>query len=266
MSRLDDQNYLRNEQYLDASRLNTRINLHARFSVNPQSWFQWMFDHFEFPEPARILELGCGVGDLWRENQARLSTDWEIVLSDFSPGMLDAAQANLAGLAHPVRFEVIDAQSIPYPQANFDAVIASLMLYHVPDVRRALAEIQRVLKPGGYLYAATVGKQHLQGLPELVLEFDPDIHLQSFDEIKSFDLERGQQLLQAYFGQVDVYIFEDALRVTEAAPLVDYMLSGFRWGVGESRRQDFKAFVQRKLDSGDGVLNIKKDLGMLVAR
>ena len=55
---------------------------------------------------------------------------------------------------------VIDAQSIPFARWSFDAVIANSMLYHVPDRARALAEIQRILKPSGRFYASTIGEQH----------------------------------------------------------------------------------------------------------
>ncbi len=57
-----------------------------------------------------------------------------------------------------VQFKEIDAQSIPFEDETFDAVIANHMLYHVPDRPKAIAEIKRVLKPGGRLIATTIGK------------------------------------------------------------------------------------------------------------
>jgi 2-polyprenyl-3-methyl-5-hydroxy-6-metoxy-1,4-benzoquinol methylase len=49
-------------QYRDASRLNTRIGLHERFSTDPQGLQAWVFDHFDLPEEASILDVGCGSG------------------------------------------------------------------------------------------------------------------------------------------------------------------------------------------------------------
>ena len=265
MTRLDDQKYLRDEQYRDASRLNARINLHARFSVNPQDWYQWLFDHFDFPGRVHLLELGCGPGLLWMENQARLPGDWDILLSDFSPGMLDEARVNLAHMPHSFKFAVIDAQSIPYADALFDAVIANLMLHHVPGKERALMEIRRVLKPGACLYAATVGADHMRELPELVFDFDPNITLRAFDRHAAFDLDSGREQLRAVFTQVEVYTYEDALQVTEAAPLVDYLYSDIRWSLDETQREAFQDYIQVRLDSSGGVIYIPKDLGMLVA-
>lgn len=72
MSKIDDPEYLLNQQYHNADKLNARIRLHAEFSTNPYGWLQWVFDHFDLPKYARILELGCGPGNLWLENQARI--------------------------------------------------------------------------------------------------------------------------------------------------------------------------------------------------
>ena len=60
-----DPQYLKNEQYKDASKLAARARLHADYNRNPQGWFQWMFELYHFPPDAHILELaqarvGCG--------------------------------------------------------------------------------------------------------------------------------------------------------------------------------------------------------------
>ena len=69
----------------------------------------------------------------------RIPPEWTIVLSDISPGMLDAAWRNLVVTGRAFKFEEIDARSIPYADESFDAVIANHILYHVParpEVRR----------------------------------------------------------------------------------------------------------------------------------
>jgi hypothetical protein len=76
------------EQYKTPNNVQVRADLHARFSTNPYGFHRWAFDQYEFPEGARILELGCGLGDLWWENRDRILPDWQAALSDFSMGML----------------------------------------------------------------------------------------------------------------------------------------------------------------------------------
>jgi len=111
---------------------------------------------------------------LWRKNIVRIPTTWDITLSDFSAGMVHEAQQQLRGTSHPFTFAVIDAQAIPYPEAAFDAVIANHMLYHVPDRAAALAEMKRVLKPGGHVFASTVGPRHLYEMAAFIPDHEDD--------------------------------------------------------------------------------------------
>ncbi|MGB0386395.1 MAG: MerR family transcriptional regulator, partial [Ardenticatenaceae bacterium] len=71
MTRLADQGYVK-AQYKSSKNLQTRIQLHERFSVNKYDWFLWVFDHFKLPAVCRVLEVGCGTGQFWKENLARI--------------------------------------------------------------------------------------------------------------------------------------------------------------------------------------------------
>lgn len=222
MSERTDQEYLLNEQYKDASNLNARIQLHQRFSTNSEDWYRWLFDHFSIPEDAHILELGSGSALLWKQNMDRLPAGWQIALSDLSAGMLDEASKNVSD-ATAFTFEVVDAQAIPFDAEIFDTVIANHMLYHVQDQTRALAEIRRVLKPDGRFYAATNGEGHLREIDEFVAQVLPE----AVDTYagSSFTLENGSELLSQQFSHVQLYRFENGLRITEVEPLITYIHS-----------------------------------------
>jgi SAM-dependent methyltransferase len=264
MSKLADQEYLLNQQYRDSSNLNARIQLHARFSTNSYNWYLWVFDHLHMAPQGQVLELGCGPGRLWLENLDRIPPGWEITLSDFSPGMIVEARSSLADAGHQFAFERVDAQAIPFADASFDMVIANHMLYHVPDRPQALAEIRRVLRPGGRFYTATVGAAHLREIGDLVRRFNPQIIFGIGDEA-SFTLENGAEQLARCFATVDLQRYHDGLIVTEAQPLIDYILSG-RVGaaLAADRVAEFAAFVQREL-AQHGALAISKDTGLFEA-
>ncbi len=220
-----NQDYLKNDQYRVSSNLDTRIALHERFSTNPQGWFDWVFDTLaELPQQAQVLELGCGQGNLWRTNLARIPDGWIITLSDLSEGMLQAAWRNLVAHAsgRAFKYKQIDAQSIPYPDESFEIVIANHMLYHVHERAKALQEIRRVLTPGGWLAATTVGENHIRELDGWTRQVYQGKRVRPSS---TFTLENGLEQLKTVFPQVQIRNYSNELRITEVAPLIAYIRS-----------------------------------------
>lgn len=257
-----DQEYLLTEQYQNTSNLIARIQLHERFSTNQYGWHRWVFDQIHLLPDSHILELGCGPGTLWLKNMDRIPHSWDIMLSDFSPGMLQEARTNLCGSAQHFEFEVIDAQWIPFEDERFDAVIANHMLYHVPDKVTALSEIRRVLRPGGRFYASTIGQSHLQELNGLVRRFVP-----TWNERppQSFLLENGLDQIASWFSKVVLHRYTDALVVTEVEPLVAYVLSTDAKSVlVGGRLTEFASFLEQELVV-HGAIYISKDSGVFEA-
>jgi len=140
------------EQYANSKNFATRVELNRRFGTNPYRWTSWVFDQIKFPERARVLELGCGNALLWRSNLLRIPNDSHIILSDFSEGMLKDAKNILNAALDKFQFKIINAEQIPYFNGLFDIVIANYMLYHIPDLEKALSEISRVLKTSGTFF------------------------------------------------------------------------------------------------------------------
>ena len=243
MADLADQKFVA-DQYRTASNLNARIVLHQRYSTNRYGWQRWVFDRFSLPPQGRLLELACGPGDLWLENADRIPAGWQITLSDLSPGMVQQAQQKLEPVRHAFQFEVIDAQAIAYESQSLDGVIANHMLYHVPERDRALADIRRVLKPGGRFYASTIGQGHMREIADLVARFDPGLSMWGERPTDSFTLENGAPQLERWFGTVTLARYEDDLIVTEPAALVDYILSGKMKLTAEERQAFVTFFVE----------------------
>lgn len=263
-----DQLMFLSNQYRDETNLNARGNLHTRFRTNPINWFFWVFDHFDLPKQCRILELGCGPAGLWLENLERIPSGWNIVLSDLSVGMVQAAKRNLIGSVRAFEFRVFDAQSIPYPDKTFDAVIANHMLYHVPDLKRCIIEIYRVLKSDGKFYTATNGKRHLNEINDLTAQWLPMLAVgigkrMSADE---FTLENGAAKIKPPFHDIRADV-EDALEVTQAEPLLAYILSADSnkpSGVDSGEVEALKDHLEKEL-AEKGSIHIYKSTGMFVA-
>jgi SAM-dependent methyltransferase len=243
------------EQYRTDANLNARISLHQRFSTAEEDWHRWLFDRVAPPPGARILEVGCGSAEFWQRNLERIDPTWRITLTDLSPGMIEAARSVLGDRA---RYAVADAQELPFPDESLDVVLASHMLYHVPDRPRALAEIRRVLVPGGVLHAATNGYGHMRQLDELVGD--------DWDFVRhgdAFGLESGIPQLEAFFVRVAEDRQEAGLVVTDVEPLVAYVASSLTFrGHLERVRRDAEETLERegvfRIDARPGVLHAYK--------
>ncbi len=257
MASLNDRTQVR-EQYRTSVNLNTRISIHQKYSVNKQGFGNWIFEQYRLRENDRILELGCGNGSMWTGHE--LPAGAELILTDFSEGMLDSARANVGERAG-ISFRQADIQQIPYADESFDTVIANMMLYHVPDLRRALSEVRRVLRPGGIFYCATSGTN---GITEYVQGLLKEYGVRRETGL-SFTLQNGGDLLREYFSEVGMRRYEDALEVTETGDLVDYILS-------LEGMADFRAVTPEELyrvldgQKRDGVIRVPKDYGMFVAQ
>ena len=212
-------------QYKNSVNVDTRINLHRAYSNNPKGWFRWIYELLPIRKGMRILEVGCGNGQLWRDNLDRLPEEASIVLSDISSGMVRNAQEKLKGLESQFQYESLDFQEIPYDDASFDLVIANHSLFYAKDRDKALRELTRVLKTGGFFCCSTYGKQHMKEIELLVKEFDERIALSEVKLFDIFGLDYGQEELSLYFSTVERHNYDDSLLVTELNPLADYIYS-----------------------------------------
>lgn len=107
----------------------------------------------------RVLDLGCGTGTLALfVKQAEPGT--EIVGLDADPDMLSQAAAKAGKAGVSVRFDRGRSDELPYAERSFDRVLATLFFHHLTDdvKRRTIAEIVRVLRPGGELHVADWGR------------------------------------------------------------------------------------------------------------
>lgn len=244
-------------QYETAGNLKQRISIHDKYSENRQGFGNWLREQYRIPEKGKILELGCGTGQIWKD--AELPAGVRLYLTDFSEGMLKEAKENLRQKDH-IFYEVVNIQSIPYKDASFDVVIANMMLYHVPDLDRALQEVRRVLKTGGLFYCATYGENGIPSwLQEVFKEYPADIQLN-----RNFTLQNGAACLEKYFKKVELRQYPDALNITETEDLLAYILSMDSMAeLREYPRDEMLRILDEK--RVNGVIHIPKEYGMFAA-
>ncbi|HEY6962148.1 MAG TPA: class I SAM-dependent methyltransferase [Gaiellaceae bacterium] len=157
--------------------------------------------------PQRVLEVGGGEGWLSQRMQDELQAD--VTMVDQSERMVELARAR------GIRAEVGDVQELPFDDGTFDLVVAAWMLYHVADLDRGLAEIARVLAPGGHLVCNTSALHHLAELRDLVgYPWD--------DRTLTFNAGNAEEILLRHFRTVERTDVEGTATVRDRQRLVDY--------------------------------------------
>ena len=138
-------------------------------------------------ETTSILEVGCGTG-VFATRLLAEHPNATLVATDQSARMVELTRER------GIDARVADVMDLPFDDASFDVVAAMWMLYHVPDLDGALAQVRRVLRPGGVFVAVTNGDEHMAGL---LREAGGD------PNITAFSTENGREALARHFDHVE---------------------------------------------------------------
>lgn len=104
---------------------------------------------FPFPRADKILDVGCGTGYASLNICMGRKLTGELYACDISEGMVDAYRRNASSLGLEVKAKRSELEKLDYPDNYFDIVVGHAVLHHIPDLSKALAEMHRVLVPGG---------------------------------------------------------------------------------------------------------------------
>ncbi|MGQ0803435.1 MAG: class I SAM-dependent methyltransferase [Actinomycetota bacterium] len=199
--------------YGDSAKLRGRIDLYQ--------WQRPRYDLHEIvPEFAdytdgdRVLDVGCGPGEALARLAARQPTSTLVGL-DRSVGMLAEARRREGG----ARWAAGDVGALPVADGAVDVVLAMHMLYHARDPAAAVAELRRVLRPGGTAVVSTLGPTHLDGLREIVDDALAPSGLRWARNRERFD----PGSLFAAFADVERHELNAEVVVDDVAPVVDYV-------------------------------------------
>ncbi len=218
----------------------------------------------------RVVDVGCGSGSLHGQ---LAEAGARVVGVDTSPGMLREAAQQAREARLPVVLVRGDAQQLPLADGCAEVLLASHMLYHVPDRERALREMRRVLRTGGRAVLATNAADFAQELH--------DVHVEAAREcgyvpgpLATFRFTLDDlPLVQEVFGSVRVERVENAFVFPTAEAALAYYASGKVDLIDDppadaSHRPVLLRAVQERIEAvieREGVFRVSKSAGCFVA-
>ena len=131
----------------------------------------------------KLLDVGCG-GGLLAEEFARMG--FEVTGIDPAPETIETARTHASASGLSIEYEIGSGEALPYPEGAFDLVTCCDVLEHVENVDRVIAEIARVLRPGGLFFYDTINRtfiskltmiKFMQEWPSTAVLAEPNVHV-----------------------------------------------------------------------------------------
>jgi ubiquinone/menaquinone biosynthesis C-methylase UbiE len=251
-------------QYGDSRKLAARAALH-KYTVAETPWFSWVAKQLPFNAGDRVLDIGCGPAWFWAATTSALPATLDLTLADLSPGMVQEALERCQALSFgSVRGRQADATAQPFGDGAFDAVIAMHMLYHVADPVAAIAEMHRVLKPGGFLAVTTNCAGNMRQLYALMTMFDSP---PSDPAAEAFGCDAAEGLMRSQFGEVTASRHLASLRIPDPDE-VFLALTSYPPGetAAESQKTSLRDAIRRAFERGNGGLEVQMERGLILGR
>ena len=267
-----DKTRLVNESYANDEPLSVRIETHRRYSVPHVDLPAWALDRHPWRGDETVLDIGTGTGQYLAPLRERVPHG-RIIAGDLSWGMLrDLRVKSVPGGACLLN---ADAEVLPLADRSCDAIIASYVMFFMSDIPGAVAEMHRILQPGGVLLAVTLAHVYMEELRVAINRALSALGASTETSMgtvsRRFDLDSGMAYLEQRL-HVTTHLLESEFVFPSVEPVLAYvnsMRSELRDDLPPNRTWNefiatLRDVVQTEI-AAHGEFRVSKNAGVLMA-
>ncbi len=208
---------------------NFRYGLYERYGTSGQRWHEWLFDQLRLEPGMRVLDVGCGHGNIWRGGWHGIPRGCGITLLDKEPQGLqylrEIYQERCGELAAGVKLTFLhdDAESWQCPAEAYDLILAVHLWNYIRDKKRLLYRLHRGLVEGGRLMSTFTSQVSVQDVNRILEPVLGRRVLGAYEERKQALTAQMEELFDAEFSGVSRMTFHNCLRIAQPEELLQYL-------------------------------------------
>lgn len=209
-----------------------RYNFYEEYSAREQEWFQWIFDRLELFEGIKVLDMGCGRGNIWVRNWSKIPQGATITLVDKRRSAIEYLesfyQKNQRFLQEGVRFQFLnqDIETDFVFQERYDRILADHLWTFISKPEKLMKAISNALMPNGFMHSTHNSYGFMEKVQQLFEKAGIVIDLNK--RIKQQTKERMQleNYMKNCFTQVNCNVFENKIvGIRQADAILSYIQS-----------------------------------------
>ena len=236
-----------------------RYGLYERYGTSGQRWHEWLFEQLLLEPEMRVLDVGCGHGNVWRGSWQRIPPGCSITLLDkeikgleFLRGIYRERREELAA-GVSLSFLCEDAEEWQCPAEKYDLILAGHFWSYIRDKESLLDRLHRGLAEGGRLISTFTSQVSVRDVNRILEPVLGRRVLEPYEERKQAFTARMEGLFAEEFGGVSRMTFYNSLRIGHPEELLRYLcdLDGELEMRIKSREQEVRRYLQELIRQGE---------------
>ena len=189
-----------NHKKLVSQIFNDTADLYATVGPNFFNYFgKKIVEYAEIDDNDIVLDAACGRGASLFHAIKKLGKSGKIIGIDLASKMIEKTKIEIENLCiRNIELYEMDIEELALPSNNFDVVLCGFSLFFLPDIKKALNEINRVIKPGGVFVASTFGARDVRWKPILELIGHYQENLKPIALVKTQMFDSKEEIVNYY--------------------------------------------------------------------